>query len=810
MNIGQDFRYALRTLSRTPGFTVMALLTLVLGIGANSAIFSVVDAVLLRPLPFPDSDRIVRLWSFYTQRDLPPLNVSDGEFFDYRDQSRSFEHIGVFVSLNANLTGDGEPERVLATYTSAGFFPALGVESALGRVYGAEEDSPEGPAVVVISHGLWQRRYGSDPKAVGGTILINSRPATVIGVMPRGFEFPEETQIWSPLGLDPAQESPRGQHYLSLIARLKPEVSLEQAQQDVSAIAGRFGERFPVDYPPDSGWEVRLVSLLEDLVGEHRTQLTVLSVAVALVLLIACFNVANLLLARAQTREREVAIRVALGATRNRLIRHSLVESLLLSLAGGALGLLLARWSLAALLAIDPEALPRAGEIGLDAGIAAFTLGLSILTGLVLGLVPVVRALRPDLQETLKEGGKSTAGAGAHRFRRMLVGTEVALALVLLIAAGLMIKSFAHLSQVDAGFKTDRLLTMGLSLSRAAYAEDRQVAQFYDRLLDRIEALPGVQAASSVSYLPLSGAENRSATVGAEGQPFTRGQSLPEPEVRAVDYRYFRAMSIPLLRGREFTASDDEKAFPMAILDEVLAERLWPGQDPVGRRLKMGPPTEDNPSPWITVVGVVGEVKEMGLDAESRGTIYFPQLRRIERAQYLVVRTESADPLSMAESVRGVIQEMNRDQPVSDVKSMEQRLSSSLAKPRFAMAVMALFAGVAATLAAVGIYGVVAYTVSERTHEIGVRMALGAQRGDVLRMVVRQGMVVVLAGVALGLVVAFWATRGMAGMLYGVATNDLATFVGVPLFLAIVALTANLLPARRATRVEPVIALRYD
>lgn len=807
----RDFGHALRSLRRNPGFTVVALLTLVLGIGANAAIFSVVDAVLLRPLPYPEPDRLIRLWSYYTERDLPPLNVSDGELLDYQQQSRTLESLGAFVSLNANLTGDSEPERVLATYTTAGFFPALGVTPAAGRFYGAEEDAPGGPRGAVISQSLWQRRFASDPQAVGRDLEINGRPVPVLGVAPTGFRFPDETEVWLPLQIDPAEMSPRSQHYLGLIGRLKPGITLEQAQEDLGGIAARFGERFPIEYPPDSGWSVRVVSLREDLVGDTRPALLVLTAAVGLVLLIACVNVANLLLARAQTREREVALRVALGATRTRVTLFSLAESLLLAFMGGALGLLLASWGLRLLLAVNPAAVPRSGEIGLDTRAAAFTFGLALITGLILGLIPAIRALRPDLQASLKEGGtKATTGTGVRLFRRLLVGVEVALALVLLIGAGLTIRSFARLSQVDPGFRADHLLTLGLSLSPAAYGEDRQVALFYDRLLDRVATLPGVTAASSISYLPLSGAENRSATVGAEGMPFQRGDSLPEPSTRAVDYRYFKTMGIDLVGGRAFTAGDDEKAFPMAIIDDVLAERLWPGQDAVSKRLKMGPPTEENQNPWITIVGVVREVKEMGLDAPARGTIYFPQLRRIERAQYLVVRTASDDPLALASTVRGEIRALDRNLPAADVKTMEQRLSASLARPRFAMLLMSLFAVVAAVLAAVGIYGVVAYTVAERTHEIGIRMALGAQRGDVLRMVVRQGMIVVLAGLAAGLFVAFWATRGMANLLYGIATTDMLTFVGVPLFLALVALLANLLPARRAVRIEPVIALRSE
>jgi putative ABC transport system permease protein len=811
-NLLKEVRYSLRSLARSPGFTAVALLTLVLGIGANSAIFSVVNAVLLRPLPYPDAERIVRLWGDYANRDLPPLDASEGEYYDYRDQGEVFEHISAFVSLDANLTGgDGEPERVLATYTSGDFFQVLGSQTAAGRVYGAAEDQPGGPAVAVISHRLWQNRYGADPGILGKPILMNGHQVTVLGVMPPGFEYPAEGDLWSPMGLDRAQQAPRGQRYLGVIARRKPAVSLEQAQTQINTVAARFHEQDPALYGTDSGWGVRLVPLLDELIGDTRKPLSLLLAAVALVLLIACVNVANLLLSRAQVREREQSIRVALGASRTRLFLQAMTESLLLALIGGALGLLAADWALGAFLAVNPDPVPRADEIRLDAGVAAFTFGLSLLTGLVLGLVSAVQAFRANVQETIKEGGgKASAGRGHFRFRRVLVGLEVALALVLLIGAGLMIKSFALLRQVDPGFQPENLLTMEISVPRSRYPEDRQVAQFYDQLLDRIGGLPGVVSASSVSLLPLSGGETRSGSIGEEGRSYTPGDPLPEPEWRSIDHRYFRTMGIPVLRGRAFTASDDDKAFPMAVIDKLLADQLWPNQDAVGKRFKMGAPTEDNPAPWVTVIGVAGETKMTGLSTEPRGAVYFPQLRRIERAQSIVVRTQSADPLSVADSVRREIRSMNPDQAISNLRTMEDHLAGSYAQPRFAMLLMAAFAAVAAVLAAVGIYGVVAYTVTQRTHEIGVRLALGAQRGDVLKMIVGQGMLVVVVGVVCGLFAAFLLTRAMAGLLYNVETTDLAIFAGVPLLLAAVALAANLLPARRAVRIEPVTALRYE
>ncbi|HYG64531.1 MAG TPA: FtsX-like permease family protein, partial [Thermoanaerobaculia bacterium] len=538
---------------------------------------------------------------------------------------------------------------------------------------------------------------------------------------------------------------------------------------------------------------------------------------VLLVLLIACVNVGNLLLARAQDQSRESAIRVALGASRGRMVRQWVTSTLLLTLLGGALGLLAAHWGLAAFLAVNPEPVPRAEGIGLDGRVVAFTLGLTLLTALVLGMVPALRASRPDLQGTFKEGGgKATASAGVHRFRRVLVGLEVALALVLLISAGLTLKSFARLRQVDPGFRATGLLTMELSLPRSRFGEDREASQLYDRLLDRIVALPGVEAASSVSLLPFAGGDaHRSASVGAEGQPYSPGDALPEPEVRSIDHRYFRTMDIPVLAGRAFTASDDEKAFPMAVIDDVVARRLWPGTrtlEVVGKRFKLGPPVEQNPAPWVTVVGVAGVARQFGLGTdESRGVVYFPQLRRAERTQSLIIRAEGdADPLTLAGPVRDAVRTMVPDQPVAQVMTMEQRIAASLASPRFSMLLLAAFAAVAMALAAVGIYGVVAYSVGQRTHEIGVRMALGAQRRQVLTLVVLQGMSVVLAGLVLGLLASYWATRALAGLLYGVAATDAATFVTVSLLLAAVGLAANLLPARRAANLEPTTALRYE
>jgi predicted permease len=807
----QDLRRAARNLRKTPGFTAVTVLTLTVGIGANSAIFSVVNGVLLRPLPYPGADRIVRIWSVFARRDMPPLGAGEGEFLDYQRECRAFSDLGVFVAASANLTGGGDPERLPVAYTSAGFFSVLGVKPMIGTVYGPAEDKPKGPAVAVLSHALWQRRFAAEPQIVGRTVVLNNRATLVLGVMPASFELPPKTDLWMPLQIDPNDLAARELHYLGFIARLKPGLSVAQASSDINTVARRFTERDPIEYPADSGWGVRLVPLVDEVVGDTRPALLILLGAVGLVLLIACANVANLLLARAQVRGKEISIRVVLGARRRDLVRASLAEGLLLSLAGGALGLLLANLGLAALLAANPDPVPRAGEITLDWRVAAWTAGLALATGLILGLVPVIRALRPDLQSELKEGGgKATVGTAQQRFRRAVVGLEMALTVVLLIGAGLMIRSFLRLRGIDMGFPAERLLTMQISLTRAQAPGDAQVAQAFDRMVGHLAALPGIQQASAVNYLPLSGGQNTSETIGFEGQVFTEGEPLPEPDYRAIDYRYFRTLGIKPLAGREFRAGDTAGAPLVVVLDKDLARRLFPGRDPIGRRVKVGPPHNNNPHPWLTVVGVVPEVKQLSLTANPRGVIYYPQLQRPIRGQFLVLRTQAANPLAMAGPVRRAILALNRDQPVSDVKSMVDRIAGARSKPRFSMTLFSIFAAVAALLALVGIYGVVAYAVAQRTHELGVRMVLGASRGSVFRMVVAQGMAVALAGLGAGLLAAFWATRALSSLLYGVATRDAATFVAVPLMLTAVALLAIVVPVRRAVRLDPNTALRYE
>lgn len=807
----RDLRDAVRNLVKHPIFTIVTLVTLLLGIGANTAIFSVIDTVLLEPLPYPQADRIVQVWGEYRGRDLPPLNASEGEFLDYRDRTESFSAVGGFVQSAANITGDGEPERIQVAYTSAGFFPALGVEPQVGSVYGEAEDQPGNTSVVVLSNGLWQRRYGSDPGVVGETLMMNDRAMTILGVMPSGFDFPAGLDLWSPRGLDPGRLVPRSEHYFAVIARLAAGTSFEQAQSEMQQIAQQFETAHPDVYPEQADWNIYLTRLEDDLLGEARTPLLILFGASLLVLLIACVNVANLLVGRLRARERETAVRVALGAGRGAIVRRTLTETILLSLIGGLLGLAAAYAIISVLFAVYPESVPRSGELSLDGEILLFALGLSLGTGLLLGLFTAVQASRPNLQSALKEGGGGrAAGSGQSGFRRFLVAVQVALALVLLVGAGLLMKSFVQLQQVEPGFDPDGLLTMALTLPQASYENPPAVARGFDELLDRLESVPGVEAAGAVSRLPLSDAGGRSETVGKEGALWSPGESLPEPELRWVDPRYFESMDIRLLEGRLFEPTDHIETRLVALIDESAAQTLWPDESPVGRRFKRGAPTDENEEPWVTVVGVVESVKDFALEEEPRGTVYRPQLQAPSRTQYIVVRTASDDPLDMAPTVRSTIRELMPDVPVSDVQPMTERLRGATAADRFAMLLLGLFALVAVILAAVGIYGVVSHSVGRRTSEIGVRLALGAERREILNLVMMQGMSMVLVGAAVGLLVAFWASRTLQSLLYGVGTTDPMVFVGVTLLLLAVAALATFLPARRASFLEPTQALRYE
>ncbi|HEV2914295.1 MAG TPA: ABC transporter permease [Pyrinomonadaceae bacterium] len=804
----QDLRYGFRMLLKRPGFTTVAVVALALGIGANTAIFSVVNGVLLRPLPFKEPERLVAVWETNAQFEGEMRNRNElalGNFLDWRAQNQVFEQLAALSYASANLTGVGEPERIQSFVATTNLFQTLGVQPFLGRAFLPEEESPQSARAVILSHGLWQRRFGSDPKLVGKALTLNGNQYTVVGVMPPGFQlqFPTSIQVdmWLPMRIDPA-DADRKTHYLYALGRLRPGVSLEQAQAGMSAISGQLQQQYP---ETNAGKGAHVVSLHGQLVGNVRPYIYVLFAAVGFVLLIACANVANLLLARVAARSKEVAIRIALGAGRLRLIRQLLTESIMLSALGGLLGLLLAYWGIDLLIALSPSDVPRLSEIGLHGPVFGWTFGVSLLTGLLFGLAPALQASKPDLNEALKESGRSTGGLRRSRMRSLLVVSEVALALVLLVGAGLMIKSFMRLRQVSPGFEPSNLLTMNISLPRQKYKEKQQANIFFDQLFERLRTVPGVESVGGVDPLPLS---NSNTTTGfiVEGGPVLASADRPEVGQRAVTPGYFQTMRIPLLKGRQFSEQDREDAPLAVIINEAAARRFWPTEEVIGKRLGF---EDDGKDVWREVVGIVGNVKHERLDAEAKPEVYFPYRQYPKNFMSLVVRT-SSEPLNMIASVREQVLAIDRDQPVFDIMTMEQRISRSVAQSRFIMLLLGLFSALALLLAAVGIYGVMAYVVAQRTHEIGIRMALGAQARDVLRMVIRQGMTLAFVGVGIGLLGAFALTRLMSSLLFGVTATDPLTFILVALVLSAVALVAIIIPARRATRVDPMIALRYE
>jgi putative ABC transport system permease protein len=801
-------------LLRNSGVTIIAIITLALGIGANTAIFSVVNAVLLRPLPYRDADRLVALSEDSPQ--VPGMSISYPNLLDWQEQNQVFESIAAYVRGSFNLTGANEPERLQGRSVSPSFFSTLGVKPALGRDFAPKEDEPGALPVVILDYGLWQRRFGADPRIIGQTLSLNNESFTVIGVAPAGFRFGRPMDLYVPLILPPEVRSSRGDHPgMYAIARLKPNVTIERARADMNTIAARLRQQ----YKENAGNSVAVTTLLEDTVGDVRPALLILLGAVGFVLLIACANVANLLLARAATRAKEIAIRRALGAGRWRIIRQLLTESVLLALLGGALGLFLAIWGVDLLVALSPaDSIPRAQEIGLDGRVLGFTLAVSLLTGVLFGLIPALQASKTDLTESLKEGGRSsTEGLRRNRVRSLLVISEIALSLVLLIGAGLMLRSFWRVQEVDPGFNPHNVLTMRISLPAAKYAQAEQVMNFYQTTIERVKGLPGVQAVGVSGGIPLSGAPDTSFFV--EGRPYPPAGRYPEAFYYTVSPEYFRAMGIRLLKGRYFTEQDAKDSPKVTIIDENLARGLFAGQDPIGKHLV---PPEGGADPPSEIVGVVQHVKHMGLDSDAQSKIqyqfYVPYVQIPEkylalatRDMYLVARTANAsDPLSLAAPVQKEIHEVDKNQPVFNVKTMEQLINESIAPRRFSMFLLSLFALVALVLAAVGIYGVMSYSVSQRTHEIGIRVALGAGKSDVLKLVIKQGLTLALIGVVSGLIGALVVTRVMASMLYGVTATDPLVFAGVALLLALVALLACYIPAHRAMRVDPMIALRYE
>jgi putative ABC transport system permease protein len=814
----QDLRYGARMLFKNPGFTLIAVITLSLGIGANSAIFSVVNSVLLREAPYREPRRLVMVWSdrpqFQARTGMTEFPVSAADFTDWRDQNQGFEQIAAFHSQALNLTGFGEPEVLGAVRASVNLFALLGVEPRRGRVFLPEEDQAGANRVVILSDGLWQRRFGSDPKVIGQTISLNNEPYTVVGVMPpdfqfprkadlpAGFGFPSEVHLYAPLALTPEQRNNRGRHYLAVIARLKPQTSFDQAQAEMVGIAGRLERQYP---DLNRNKSVRLVGFHQQVVGKARFGLLTLLGAVGFVLLIACANVANLLLARGAARQKEIAIRTALGAGRWRVIRQLLTESLLLAASAGALAMLLAVWGVDLLRMILPDNLPRADEIGVDFRVFGFTLVITLLTGILFGLIPALQASRTDINETLKEGGRSSGGSGHNRFRGLLVVSEVALALVLLVGAGLMMRSFVLLMSVDPGLDPQNVLTMDIRLLRGKYQPSQQVA-FFRQLLERLRALPGVHSAGAVYPLPLSGMEEGTG-FGIEGQPPPAPGERRNAGPRWVSPDYFKTLKIQLLKGRVFTEGDGGDSPPVLIINEAMARQYWPNEDPVGRRVSFN--SRDNQPVWREIVGVVKDVRHTALDTESKPQMYFPFTQFPSSFMTLVARTDG-DPLSFVAAMRGQVQAIDRDQPVSNIHTMEELLARSVSQRRFNLLLLAFFAGVALLLAAVGIYGVMSYSVEQRTHEIGVRMALGARTADVMRLLIGHGMKLVATGVAIGLAGAFALTRLISTLLFGVRANDPLTFAVIALSLALVSLAACWIPARRATKVDPLVALRRE
>jgi putative ABC transport system permease protein len=800
-----DLRYGARLLRRNPGFAAVAVVTLGLGIGANTAIFSVVSSVLLRSLPYADPDRVMMIWSEVPQRGWTNNIVYPADYLDWKVEARSFSRISAFGEQSYNLTGNGDPVEMAGAAVAADLFPLLGVTPALGRTFTADEDRPGAVRVVMLGYALWQQRYGGDREITGKSIRINGENLTVVGVMPPGFHFPPwnvHGQVWIPLGLDTVAPS-RSTHELSVMARLKPGIPVEQAQAEMTLIARRIEREHPVT---NAGWTARVSPLHDDLVEYTRPALIVLMAAVCLVLLIACANVANLLIARAVVRERETAVRNALGAGRVRLVRQFLTESVLLGLMGGALGLVLAFWGVRFLVFIAPPGTPGIELVQIDARVLGFTLAVSLVTVLVFGLAPSLAGARFDVNEALKQAGRTGSGtAGKARVRAMLVVSEFALALVLLVAAGLMIRSFVLLHRIDPGFKPDHVVAATVPLLNARYSDPGEQSRFFDSVLSRIEALPGVEAATNVVTVPLEG--NVGMGFVTEENPNPRPGEMPDTNYQVIGPHYFRTLRIPILRGREFTSRDRQGSPGVAIVNEALARLYFPHGDAVGKRLKVG----REKGPWLQVVGVAASIRHRSIELEPAPELFVPyaQYPWLTRPRHLLVRT-SSDPAPFGAAITAEVRSVDKDQPVSDIRAMDTVVGRSMARTRFSMSLLAAFGALALVLAGVGIYGVVAWSVTQRTREIGIRMALGAGRSQVLWLVLARGACLAGVGVAIGIFGALAAARMLAGLVYGITITDPLTFASISLVLSVVGLAASYFPARRATKVDPMIALRYE
>jgi putative ABC transport system permease protein len=813
-----DLRYALRSLARSPGFALVAALTLALGIGANTAIFSVVYSVLLRPLAYEQPEQLVSIRAGFAGTGAKDVPSSQPEYQDYRREVPALEDLAAIYPININFTGVGEPQRIQAAVVSDNYFRLLGVKPVLGRDFTKDDDGGRIGYVTIISYDLWRQRFGGDPGIIGKTVRLDDDPMTVVGVMPRGFRHVLESgaspmEVWAPISLsnpDTNFFNVRGARVYDLIGRLKPGKTVEDARSEITVLRARLTEQYPKNYPGGLGWTPVVEPLAEQVVGDVRPALLVLLGAVGFVLLIGCANVANLLLARATAREREIAVRTALGGSQMRLVRQLLTESLVLAVVGGLLGLVLASWGASALGRLASLYLPRAGEIELSLPVLGFTAFLILLTGVGFGLIPALQASRPDLQSVMKDAARgSSSGAPRTRMRAALVVAEVAVALMLLAGAGLLLRSFQRLMAVEYGFDPERLLTLQVWLpvpndnAKGRFFTQDQRRSFYERALASVQQVPGVRQAALTSRLPFRGRNGTSFTI--EGKPVPPDQPAPNAEFRLVSPNYFSTMGIPLVSGEGLPEVADSIANGKVVINRTLAAKFWPGEDPIGRRIQLF----GSQGPWVTVAGIVGDVRQMSLAEPPRQELYISYQAFAGQEMSMVVRTTD-DPERLGTAVTSAIREVDPEQPVFGVMSMDRLIDNAGAERRVSMMLLLLFAAIALLLSALGIYGVMAYTTNQRRHEIGIRMALGARGGDVLRLVLGQGMRLVAIGLGLGLIGAWLLSRVLASQLYGITRQDPLTYLSVAALLALVALTASWLPARRATRVDPMLSLRSE
>jgi putative ABC transport system permease protein len=801
----QDLRYGFRTFLRMPGVTAIAVLTMGLGIGINTAVFSLINVLMFRPFPYPDAERLVQIWENNLPKGWGESSVAAANFYDWRSQSRSFDEMALYYNENFALTGSGEPERVPGMAGTANLLDLIRVKPTLGRGFLPEEDRPGADPVAVISHGLWKRRFAGAEDLLGRKIVLNGTSRTVIGVMPPGFSFLyNPAEVWTPLVLDPGNLDREGHGSLAM-GRLKAGISLARARAELNTIARGLEKQYP---KTNAGWGVALNTAWEEVFGTNtRTALISIFLSVLFVLLIGCANVANLLLARAASREREISIRRAIGAGRARLVRQMLTESVLLSLCGGMAGIFVAVWGVEILKAIAPSTIPRMDEVGVNGTALLYTLALSVATGILFGLAPALQRSRPNLMGSLQESGRGSSGVSRHRLLKTLVVSEVALAVVLLAAAGLMIRSVQRIYSVDPGFKTENLLTARIALPETRYPERAARSAFYQQALARVRAVPAVRHASLVSTLPLGG-WNSWTDLLIEGRPAPAAGEENTVGFLVVGTDYFETFGIPLIRGRGFTEADTLDAPPVAVINETMARRYWrAGEDPIGRRIRRSSAGPE--APWVTIIGIAADVRHQNLEDPPRPEVYWSQAQQAPLELTLVART-SSDPLQMVAAIRQQVWSVDKDLPLFDIRAMDEVIDRRTAGSRSLAKVMGGPAAIALLMAALGLYGVLAFSVGERTNEIGIRMALGARSGDILKLVLRQGLILISTGMVLGLAGALAVTRLLTSLLSGTSATDPATFIAVGMILSTVALLACYLPARRASRVDPMVALRYE